>query len=413
MTATKLTATVLPEFAAVQLAVTDAPAGPLEVLRTDVNGTSPVRQLDGQETTAGTLALVDYEPAMTGPVTYQLLGARTNLIANPSAEVNASNWGSSRVTVSRVADTGGVGAWAFRGTINATAGALSQYVYPAATQPVVEGETWSAALRMRRSTAGPVRLQLSWLTAGGSTVSATVLPNVDLAANTWGTAQLSGTCPATAVQLRVFLFAADDMAIGATLDWDAVQLVEEATPGPYVEGTESALVSATVNLPLTAQPVLAVVGDPANSAPVLAVRSYDETSVSGSPVLTIYGGGRLVVTRPLELRTGSVGLHVETYAEAKSLRAILAPGVIAQLRQPEYPGMDLYLAVESVNITPAPEDTTPAQWIVRLDYTERPVPTTPLESSSVWTWDDLAELCATWDDVTATFPTWFDVAVGP
>jgi len=174
-----------------------------------------------------------------------------------------------------------------------------------------------------------------------------------------------------------------------------------------------ATIAATVNLPLTTAPTLSVVGDPAYSQPVLALSSYSEASESAGRMVTIYAGGRLAIVAGLELRAGSVGLHVLTYPEAKALRAMLAPGVIAQLRQPTYPGLDLYLAPQRVRIDPAPVDSSPAQWTVTLDYDERAWPATPLESSSAWTWDDLAATCATWDDVAATFSTWFDVAVGP
>lgn len=410
---THLTATPLPDFAAVRLEVDGALAGPLEVLRTDDNGTHPVRQLPDQETTGGTLALVDYEAAFSGPITYQLLGERTNVLLNPSAEVNASNWSAVRMTLSRVVDVASPDGGAyFRGTVTALGGVLGQYAYPAATAPVTEGQDWSAGVSMRRSTAGKVRAQLSWLTAGGSTVSA-VYAEATVAADTWAALTVSGVVPATATQVRLFLFAYEELPVGGFLDYDRAWLVNDATPGAYFADTVESVVTSTVNLPLTTPPTLSVVGDPAWSSPVLAITSYSEASESGARLATIYAGGRLAIVAGLELRAGSVGLHVLTYAEAKALRAMLAPGVVAQLRQATYPGLDLYLVTDRVRVDPAPVDASPAQWTVTLDYTERAWPDTPLESSSAWTWDDLAELCATWDDVAATFPTWFDVAVGP
>lgn len=49
--------------------------------RTDANGTRPVRLLERQEIMSGALVVVDYEAAMTGPITYQLTTSGTTLPA--------------------------------------------------------------------------------------------------------------------------------------------------------------------------------------------------------------------------------------------------------------------------------------------------------------------------------------------
>lgn len=410
-----LAATPLPDFAAVRLEVTGAPAGPLEVLRTDDNGTHPVRQLPDQETTGGTLALVDYEAAFTGPVTYQVLGDRTNVLANATFDVNVTGWvsGGGRGTLSRWSAVGNPqGGYVLRYVCNTANTAGAGYIVPSATAPALPGEPWSAAVYVKPSVAGPHAIDLQPFAAG--VAQATIFgPTVECPVGAWTQLTVSGVMPATTDAVRPLVKDANAMAVNDYFEVDAIQCIQEPTPGPWIEGTVPTIRQATVNLPLTTNPTLSVVGDPARSQGVLALSSYSEASESGGRMLTIYAGGRLAIVAGLELRAGSVGLHVVTYAEAKELRAMLAPGVVAQLRQATYPGLDLYLVPERVRIDPAPIEATPAQWTVTLDYDERAWPATPLESSSAWTWDDLAVLCPTWDDVAATFPTWFDVAVGP
>lgn len=84
-----LTATAVPGLAAVRLEGADLPAGPVTIARQDVNGTGQVRLLPGQEPTAGTLLVVDYEAALTGPVTYTLDDATATVELNIRAAVLA------------------------------------------------------------------------------------------------------------------------------------------------------------------------------------------------------------------------------------------------------------------------------------------------------------------------------------
>lgn len=88
---TAITLTTYPALAAVLIQVTAAPAGPLVIERLDANGTRPVRLLAGQAPIAGVLTVYDYEPALTGTVTYTADGA-TATVSNvaPAGPVVAS-----------------------------------------------------------------------------------------------------------------------------------------------------------------------------------------------------------------------------------------------------------------------------------------------------------------------------------
>lgn len=69
---TALTLTAQPSTSSVLLSITGAPAGAVSITRTDSNGTNVVRLRAGQEPSGGTLILVDYEPALTGTLRYEV-----------------------------------------------------------------------------------------------------------------------------------------------------------------------------------------------------------------------------------------------------------------------------------------------------------------------------------------------------
>lgn len=244
-----LTATVLPEYAAVRLVVTGAVDGPLVITRTDANGVHPVRMAADAVVSAGLLTVVDYEPALVGPVSY-------------------------------VADTA----------------------------------------------------------------------------------------------------------------------------------------TATVELPAGLPTRLAVIGRPAAARDVVELTAYSESS-DGAPFLArVYlRGDELPITAPLSLRSGPFTLHLDTYAEAQAVRELARAGQILQLRQPTFPGLDLYLVPSRVSATTVNESLTPAQWRVTFDYVEVSWPSSsvlPLAAGAVWTYDDLKALGGTYTTLKATWATYFDLAIG-
>jgi hypothetical protein len=72
---TALTLTADPATASVAVQITGAPAGPVRITRTDTNGTGTVRQYAGQAPISGSLAVVDYEVALTGTARYDVVDA--------------------------------------------------------------------------------------------------------------------------------------------------------------------------------------------------------------------------------------------------------------------------------------------------------------------------------------------------
>ena len=70
---TALTATPDTTAGTVLLSITGAPAGAVVLTRTDVNGANPVRMRTGQAVSSGSLILTDYEPALTGGISYDVV----------------------------------------------------------------------------------------------------------------------------------------------------------------------------------------------------------------------------------------------------------------------------------------------------------------------------------------------------
>lgn len=423
MSSPVLAANVLAEAAAVQLVLTNAPAGALEITREDANGRHPVRQLPGHVTSAGSLVVTDYECALTGTVTYSVEGTRTNVLANPSAEVDATAWTPSRMTIASYlypSEVVPAGVRVFRGTVTTTGGgALSQYVYSTALIPTTPGTPWSGGLSVRVPIAGTWRLSLQFRDAGGAVLGYASSPDTALAGSTsptgWTVLTASGVAPANTANVRYLLFNVLDSAVGYIVEWDRAWCVADPTPGTYLEGTQPATLTATVNAPLTLQPRVAVVGRPARAMPVLAVETYSETSDSATVLVAILGGGELPIIGGLDRRQGSVGLHLATYAQARQLRQVLASGAVVQLRQVTYSGMDLYLTPQRVRIDPAPQDgNAPAEWVVTIDYLETAAPEdVDLASGAAWTVGDVAATFTSCADVLAEFATCLELAVGP
>jgi hypothetical protein len=71
--ATAIVVTPQPVTASVLVQITGAPAGAVVITRTDANGTGTVRLLTGQVPIGGALTVTDYEPALVGTLTYDVV----------------------------------------------------------------------------------------------------------------------------------------------------------------------------------------------------------------------------------------------------------------------------------------------------------------------------------------------------
>lgn len=153
----------------------------------------------------------------------------------------------------------------------------------------------------------------------------------------------------------------------------AVQGVPSYTVTDGNAGTATTTVTPTapagvwLTVPLKGDPVTPV-APPYVS--VSLVTEWDESGDSSGTIHKVIGRSDPATNPgPLSLRTGTMKLWCATYAAATAIRAMLANGDTAQLRQPDYPGMDLYFVATRVRVSP--EDVTPTQrWSATVDYTE-------------------------------------------
>lgn len=247
-----ITLTPRPTIGAMVISVTGAPTGPITITRSDDNGLNPVRQMSGQVTTGGALTVLDYEPALTGSITYSTPDGATTATATSSL-----------------------------------AGSV--------TQP--------------------------WLT-------------------------------------------------------------------------------------IPANPAYRVLFD--------VVTDYDGARDTEATVHSIIDrADPIVIPGPLRYRTGKIVVHAFTYAVVRAIAALLERGELLQLRQADFPGLDLYFTPTRYRESPRAEVTNPRSWGVEIDYAETAAPVGPLLSAAGWTVADVTATYPTTAAVKAAYVTVAGLTVGP
>jgi hypothetical protein len=198
---------------------------------------------------------------------------------------------------------------------------------------------------------------------------------------------------------------------------------EPPLTGPLVYETADTVggtVTATVDeLPAPAggrAPILMVATQPAQrvSAPLVG---YDEQTPSTSTIHTVLDSGTPVpVLGPLATRRGRLTFRCSSYAQASTIRQLLAPRAPALLRH-TVPGLDQYVTLDepSVQLGDAVLENGQLErrWLATVAFTETNRPTRDLDDAAGWTWNDVVAGYGTWNDVVAAFSTWHTLQVGP
>lgn len=86
---TALVLTAKPSIAAVLIEITGAPAGAVTITRTDLNGSGTVRLQEGQQPISGSLTIFDYEAALNGTVSYDVLDS-ASAVTSGSVSTNVA-----------------------------------------------------------------------------------------------------------------------------------------------------------------------------------------------------------------------------------------------------------------------------------------------------------------------------------
>lgn len=163
---------------------------------------------------------------------------RTNLVRNPSLEVDAVDWAAGvNAAVARSTAQSAVGAASLSVTASA-AGDMSATNQAASRYAVSAGTSYAAQVRLRSAvTARTARVELTWTDAAGTAVgSAAVGADVTDSSTGWTTATVVGTAPAGATEayltVRVLAAAASEV------HYVDAAMVEAATAaGAYFDGS--------------------------------------------------------------------------------------------------------------------------------------------------------------------------------
>jgi hypothetical protein len=116
---------------------------------------------------------------------------------------------------------------------------------------------------------------------------------------------------------------------------------------------------------------VAGVSPPVNVA-VLAVTTYDEDRESGGSLHRIINRPDPIANPgPLSDRSGTMTIWCDSYAAAKRIGDVLAAGDVGLVRQPDFPGLDVYFTPRRVSVRTA---GARLRWTVQLAYEEVAAP---------------------------------------
>lgn len=141
------------------------------------------------------------------------------------------------------------------------------------------------------------------------------------------------------------------------------------TDGAGATAVAAATVPATpgawLTLPATSNPATPT---PPRFVQVTTVTAYTAAAATNGSLHRIIGRADPIVNPgPLLLRTGTLDVYCATFADAQAVRALLANGDVAQLRQPTFPGVDMYLAATNVALNPSAAQPV---WVATVTYQE-------------------------------------------
>lgn len=113
------------------------------------------------------------------------------------------------------------------------------------------------------------------------------------------------------------------------------------------------------------------------------------------------------------LRAGTLSIFADDYAMGTALESVFNRGEIVFVRQPDHPGLDMYIVGTRTSLRIQPELTRPRRWVLDVDYAEVAAPTTPLRGSIGWTIAESLERNPTLAASRAEFPTVLSLLLGP
>jgi prepilin-type N-terminal cleavage/methylation domain-containing protein len=168
----------------------------------------------------------------------------TNLVRNPTAAANATDWiatasaggapTGTRLTGQSTPLTGVT--TAYRGTLTGTPSSWWR-VQNSQPAPVTAGASYTLSSYVRSSIAGGTGVIIIWMDGTGLTVLENAGTGVSQAADTWGRRSVTATAPAGAVSARLQAYAPTGLGVaGATIDATGMMFVQSSSLSNYADG---------------------------------------------------------------------------------------------------------------------------------------------------------------------------------
>lgn len=168
----------------------------------------------------------------------------TNLVTNPSVELNSAYWsmypGTGTSTASRGTNGGAYGVDYMRETMTA-ASTYANLGLNNGNMPATAGSSYSATMSVRGNTIQRYYLILYFYDSSGTTAGTFYGTPITAAANTWNTVNvLAGPAPSTAVSMTIRVqttsgTGAHTLAVGDTIDGDGAMVVQGTDTYTYTD----------------------------------------------------------------------------------------------------------------------------------------------------------------------------------
>lgn len=177
------------------------------------------------------------------PMTWNGTSTRTNIVLNPSFEVDTDGWDGNNATIARVATGGSVDSSALEVTTlttgPASADADTMWTDPGFRFPVTAGEVYTVQARAKAITVDrSFVVTVYWWDAAGTAIDNDAGTGVMTNTATYITSSLTATAPtgATSASLRLSFMAAE---AGEEFLIDAVMMEKSGTLDPYFDGAST------------------------------------------------------------------------------------------------------------------------------------------------------------------------------
>jgi prepilin-type N-terminal cleavage/methylation domain-containing protein len=175
------------------------------------------------------------------------VAAITNLVLNPIAANNATNWSATTSTggaptgariTAQTTPLAGV-TTAYRTTLGGTP-ATWWRVQNSQPTPVTAGATYTLSSYIRASVTGGTGVIIIWMDAGGAVVQENASTAISQTANTWARRSVTSAAPTGAVTARLQAYAPSGAGVtGATVDATGMMFVQSSTLTNYADGSST------------------------------------------------------------------------------------------------------------------------------------------------------------------------------